>query len=436
VYDQHKKKKPTMKNHTLQDKSSPPSNRAYVLFILVVVYTFNFIDRQIIGILAIPIKADLGLTDTQLGMMGGLAFALFYTGLGIPVAMLADRFSRTWIMTVALVVWSAMTAASGLATNFWQLFLARMGVGVGEAGGVAPAYSLIADFFPPSQRARAMSIYSFGIPIGGALGVVFGGVIATLIDWRIAFFIVGLAGIAIAPIFKLTVKEPLRGGFDRKQENTKPPGLKAIFKTLLRKPSFWLVSVGASCSSMMGYGMFFWIPSFLVRSFELSLLNASLVFGGVLLTGGVVGLWAGGWLADRFGQMKRSRYITIPAAAFLLAVPFYALAILSTDLTLTFALMLVPTALGLVWLGPVISVIQHLVKPDMRATASAVFLFINNLIGIGLGTVLIGALSDALQVRFGDDSLRYSILAGTSFYVMAAGLFYMAARWVEQDWEN
>ena len=148
-------------------------NRAYVLFILVVVYTFNFIDRQIIGILAVPIKADLGLTDTQLGLMGGLAFALFYTGLGIPVAMLADRFSRTWIMTVALTIWSAMTAASGLATNFWQLFAARLGVGVGEAGGVAPAYSLISDFFPPNQRARALSIYSFGIPIGSAIGIVF-----------------------------------------------------------------------------------------------------------------------------------------------------------------------------------------------------------------------------------------------------------------------
>ncbi len=158
------------------------SNRAYVLFILVVVYTFNFIDRQIIGILAVPIKADLGLSDTQLGLMGGLAFALFYTGLGIPVAMLADRFSRTWIMTVALAVWSLMTAASGLATNFWQLFAARLGVGVGEAGGVAPAYSLISDFFPPNQRARALSIYSFGIPIGSAIGIVFGGVIASLLD--------------------------------------------------------------------------------------------------------------------------------------------------------------------------------------------------------------------------------------------------------------
>ena len=186
-------------------KSDSP-NRAYVLFILVVVYTFNFIDRQIIGILAVPIKADLGLTDTQLGLMGGLAFALFYTGLGIPVAMAADRFNRTWIMTAALAIWSAMTAASGLATNFWQLFAARLGVGVGEAGGVAPAYSLISDFFPPDHRARALSIYSFGSPIGSAIGIVFGGVSASMLDWRVAFFIVGLAGIAIAPIFKLTIK--------------------------------------------------------------------------------------------------------------------------------------------------------------------------------------------------------------------------------------
>lgn len=412
------------------------SNRAYVLFILVVVYTFNFIDRQIIGILAVPIKADLGLTDTQLGLMGGLAFALFYTGLGIPVAMLADRFSRTWIMTVALAIWSLMTAASGLATNFWQLFAARLGVGVGEAGGVAPAYSLISDFFPPNQRARALSIYSFGIPIGSAIGIVFGGIIASMLDWRIAFFIVGLAGVILAPIFRMTIKEPPRGGFDRQREDSAPPSLKTILRTLSRKPSFWLVSVGASCSSMMGYGLFFWLPSFFVRSFEMTLLNASLYYGAVLLVGGLAGIWAGGWLGDRFGQMKYSRYVNIPALAFLIAVPFYMLAMLSQNATLTFVVLLIPTALGLAWLGPVISVIQHLVPPNMRATASAVFLFINNLIGIGIGTLAIGALSDALQAQYGDDSLRYSILAGTGFYVLAASLFYLASRWLEQDWEG
>jgi MFS family permease len=411
-------------------------NRAYVLFILVVVYTFNFIDRQIVGILAVPIKADLGLTDTQLGLMGGLAFALFYTGLGIPVAMLADRFSRTWIMTAALTIWSAMTAASGLATNFGQLFLARLGVGVGEAGGVAPAYSLISDYFPPGQRARALSIYSFGIPIGSAIGIVFGGIIASLINWRYAFFIVGLAGIIIAPVFRLTIKEPPRGQYDRQRSDTQAPSLKTILNTLLHKPSFWLLSLGASCSSMMGYGVFFWLPSFFVRSYHLSLLNASLFYGAVLLIGGVAGIWAGGWLGDRFGHSNRAQYARIPAIAFVATVPFYILAILSPTLTLSFVVLLVPTALGLAWLGPVISAIQHLVPPNMRATASAIFLFINNLIGIGLGTFAIGLLSDTLQARFGDDSLRYSILAGTGFYIIASVLFFLAARWLEQDWED
>lgn len=413
-----------------------PSKRGITLLLLVVVYTFNFIDRQIVGILAVPIKADLGLTDTELGLMGGLAFALFYTGLGIPIAMLADRFNRTWIMTIALTVWSAMTAACGLATNFWQLFAARLGVGVGEAGGVAPAYSLIADYFPPGQRARAMSVYSFGIPIGSALGIVFGGVIASMIDWRTAFFAVGLAGIVLAPIFRLLVKEPPRGGFDPKPASQKAPAFVEIMRTLATKPSFWLASLGASCSSMMGYGLFFWLPSFLVRSFGLTLLDASLFFGAILLIGGMVGIWAGGWLGDRFGQDQRSRYLTIPAIAFVTTIPFYVLGILSTNLVLTFFVLLVPTALGLVWLGPVISTIQHLVRPNMRATASAVFLFINNLIGIGLGTWALGALSDGLAARFGEDSLRYSILAGTTFYVIAASLFYIASRRLDKDWEG
>jgi MFS family permease len=425
-----------MQTNNSTDDDHQVTNRAYVLFILVVVYTFNFIDRQIVGILAVPIKADLGLTDSQLGLMGGLAFALFYTGLGIPVAMLADRFSRTWIMTVALVIWSGMTAASGLATNFWQLFAARLGVGVGEAGGVAPAYSLISDFFPPNQRARAMSVYSFGIPIGSAIGIVFGGIIASMIDWRWAFFIVGIAGVMIAPIFRMTIKEPPRGGFDRQREAVKAPGLKLIVQTLMTKPSFWLLSLGASFSSMMGYGVFFWLPSFFVRSYGLTLLNASLFYGAVLLIGGLAGIWVGGWLGDRFGQDQRSQYARIPAIAFLCTVPFYIAAILSPTLTLAFFVLLVPTALGLAWLGPVISAIQHLVRPDMRATASAIFLFINNLIGIGLGTYAIGALSDTLTAQFGDESLRYSILAGTGFYIIAAALFLLASRWLEKDWED
>ncbi len=413
-----------------------PAYRAYVMFILVVVYTFNFIDRQIVGILAIPIKADLNLTDTQLGLMGGLAFALFYTGLGIPVAMLADRWNRTWIMTIALTIWSGMTAVCGLATNFWQLFLARLGVGVGEAGGVAPAYSLISDYFPSNQRARALSVYSFGIPIGSALGILFGGYIASKIDWRFAFFAVGIAGILVAPLFKLTVAEPPRGQYDEKKTDQSSPTLKVIVQKLLHKPSFWIISFGASASSMMGYGLFFWLPSFFVRSFGLELFEASLVYGSILLIGGIAGTWAGGYMADRFGAGKRGNYVVIPAIAFLGTIPLYALAILSPDLTTTFFALLIPTGLGLAWLGPVLSAIQHVVPPNMRATASAIFLFINNLVGIGAGTFAIGLISDNLAVRFGDDALRYAILTGTGFYLIAAILFLVSAKRLAQDWEE
>jgi MFS family permease len=411
-------------------------NRSWVLFMLVLVYTLNIVDRQIVGILAVPIKADLGLSDSELGLMGGLAFALFYSGLGIPVALLADRFSRTWIITAALTTWSLMTAVCGLANNFWQLFLCRVGVGVGEAGGVAPAYSLIADFFPAAQRARALSVYSFAIPIGSAMGIVLGGVITSLINWRVAFLLVGVAGLILAPLLRLTIREPVRGQFDRPRDGSKPPGLKVILATLARKPGFWLLSAGASGSSMMGYGAMFWLPSFFVRSFNLTLLHASLGYGAVLLVGGLAGLWAGGWLGDRFGHHDRAQFARIPAVAFLATVPLYALALLSPKLVLTLGLLLAPTALGMVWLGPVLSTIQNLVQPDMRATASAVFLFIINLLGIGLGIYAMGALSDGLRAQFGEDSLRYSILAGSSCYIFAAIFFFLAARRLNEDWED
>jgi predicted MFS family arabinose efflux permease len=422
-------------SHVQETATESPRYRAVVLLMLVVVYTFNFIDRQIVGILAIPIKADLGLTDTQLGLMGGLAFALFYTLLGIPIAMLADRANRTVIMSVALVVWSAMTALCGFAQNFVQLFLARLGVGVGEAGGVAPAYSLVADYFPSAQRARALAVYSFGIPLGSSLGILFGGLIASLIDWRTAFMAVGVAGVVLAPLFKLLVREPARGRYDARGAGARPAGLREVLRVLLSKRSFWGLSLGASASSMMGYGLFFWLPSFFVRSHGLTLMQASLYFAAILLVGGMAGIWLGGWSADRFGTARRRAYALIPAIAFLLTLPFYVAAVTASSLALSFALFLVPTALGLVWLGPVLSAIQHVVPSGMRATASAVFLFINNLIGIGLGTVVLGALSDALSARYGENSLRYAILAGTVFYVVAAALFLLSARRLERDWE-
>jgi MFS family permease len=406
--------------------------RGYVLAILVVVYTFNFIDRQILGILAVPIKTELGLSDAALGMLGGLAFALFYTFLGIPIARLADRVGRVGIIAVAVGLWSFATATCGAAHSFAQLFYARLGVGVGEAGGVAPAYSLICDYFPSGQRARALAVYSFGIPIGSALGIVLGGFITHWMSWRMAFLIVGSVGFWTAPLLKLTVREP---PVARAKQAAQPP-LSAVIATLASKPSFLGLALGGGACSMMGYGLSFWMPSFLVRSFGLSVLQASLSYGGLVLVAGTAGIWAGGALADRLGARRRSAYALVPAVAFLCTVPFYAVGVLSTHLSVCLLLFSVPTALALAWLGPVLAAVQHLVPPGQRATASAVFLFVNNLLGLGVGTMLIGAISDALNVRGGAgvESLRYAILAGLSCYLVAAGLFTWAGRFLERDW--
>jgi len=429
--------------------------RAYVLSILILVYTFNFIDRQILGILAIPIQEEFAVSDTQMGLMRGLAFAIFYSVLGIPIAWLADRTNRVWIMTIALTLWSAMTAVCGLTMNAFQLFLARMGVGIGEAGGVAPAYSIISDYFPSEKRARALAIYSFGIPVGSALGIIFAGIITTILDWRSAFVIMGIAGVLLVPLFRLTVREPKRGMFDPPGSKTEAPSIKEVMSTLTRKPSFWLLSIGAACSSMMGYGLFAWVPTFLSRSFadDLplafgwaegwlipsnagTLLYAAYFYGTIVFVGGTIGIFLGGYLGDRLGQAKKSAYALIPAIAFAIATPFFLIGVSSTNLTVLFFVMLIPTALSLAWLGPVLSAFQHIVPPNMRATASAIFLLINNLIGIGIGDLAIGAMSDAFSSLQGTESLRYSMLCGTVFYVIAALLLLAASRFLERDWED
>ena len=403
--------------------------RALALAMLLLVYTFNFVDRQIFSILVPAIKADLSLTDTQLGVLGGLAFALLYSTLAIPLAWIADRTSRTWTITISLGVWSGFTALCGWAGNFAQLFGARLGVGVGEAGGVAPSYAVIADTFPPESRARALAVYSLGIPLGSAAGVLLGGYIATMVDWRAAFIVVGLAGVAIAPLFRLLVREPVR---DRTIAATEP--VRRVFAILARKPSFWLLAFGASASSMLGYGLAFWLPSLLKRSFHLELQDVSYFYGAILLLGGVPGVLLGGFVGDRFGTKDRAAYARAPAIAFVIAVPLFAAGILSSSVTAAFLFFLVPQALAYVWLAPVITAVQHLVPPHMRATASASFLFINNLIGLGAGSFALGALSDGLTKRLGDEALRYSMLIGLVLYLVAALLMWLAAKPLRKDW--
>lgn len=407
------------------------SPRSYaMLAMLLLVYIFNFIDRQIISILAVPIQKELGVSDGEMGLLGGLAFALFYATMAVPIARLADRWSRTWIITISLAAWSGFTALCGLATSYTQLFLARLGVGVGEAGGVAPSYALVADLFPQTMRARAMAIYSLGIPLGSAAGVMFGGWIAQTFDWRTAFIAIGLAGVLIAPLFRLVVREPVRPA----TRQTDTPSFGAVVATLARKPSFWLLSVGSGMSSMVGYGLLFWLPSFLKRSHGLELTAVGQFYGMILLVGGVAGVLLGGMLGDRLGRKDRGAYARVPALAFLVAAPLYAVGIATPSLTLAFVVLLLPQALSLVWLGPVLTAIQSLVEPRARATASAAFLLINNLIGIGLGSTIIGAISTAMAARYGDESLRYAILVVLSFYLVAAAFYALASKRLAKDW--
>ena len=382
-----------------QDKSS---YKAWVLFMLLIVYIFNFIDRQIIGILAVPIQAELSLSDTQLSLMGGLAFALFYTALGIPIAWLADRKNRTWIITIALMMWSLMTALCGLAQNFAQLFLARLGVGVGEAGGVAPSYSLISDYFPSNQRSRALGIYAFAIPIGSALGMLIGGVLTNLIGWRLTFIVVGILGLAIAPLFKLTVKEPKRGKYDSTTSDITAVPFSTVIQILKKKKSFWFLSLGGASASMMTYGLLFWFPSFLVRSFDAELITffswlpsfmlptdpspvlfVSYFYGIILLVGGIAGIWLGAVVSDKLGETDKTIYGRAPAYSFIATIPFFLIGILSNSLIIVFFSFMIIQALSFVMMGPLVSSLQHIVGPNMRATTSAIALFINNLVGIG-----------------------------------------------------
>ncbi|MGQ0590610.1 MAG: spinster family MFS transporter [Sphingosinicella sp.] len=407
-----------------------------VLLILLLAYIFNFIDRQIIGVLAVPIKAELALSDTELSLMGGIAFALFYSGLAIPIAWLADRKSRVNIIAVSVALWSGFTALCGVAQNFWHLFLARMGVGIGEAGGVAPSYALISDFYPKEKRGRALAFFSLGIPIGSALGVFFGGWIAQNLDWRSAFIIVGLAGLPAALLVKLGIPEPVRGGFDSADgaaSEPAPPFL-AVAATLGRTPSFWLLSFGAASGSILGYGLIFWLPSFFSRSFGLELAEVGWFYGTIVLIGGVAGTWLGGWFGDRAGPANPAAYALIPAICFLIAAPVFAAGLFAPSLAVGWVLFAIGQMLALAWLGPVIAAVQHIVPPNMRATASASFLFINNLIGIGFGIFFLGFMSDTMSAAYGADSLRWSILYGLGFYLLSGLIYLAASRRLARDW--
>ena len=404
-----------------------------VLLILLLAYIFNFIDRQIIGVLAVPIRAEFGLDDNDLGNLG-IAFGIFYAAIAIPIAWLADRRGRVGIIAAAVAVWSLFTAACGLVQSYAQLVVARMGVAVGEAGGIAPSYALIADYYPKERRARALAFFSLGIPIGSALGVFFGGWLAAALSWRTAFLIVGLAGLPAALMIKAFIPEPVRGRFDAPAPGAAAPLFAEVARTLAGNPSFWLLSFGAAFGSILGYGLIFWLPSFFNRSFGLSLADVGWFYGSIVLVGGVAGTWLGGWIGDRVGPSRPARYALIPAICFLITAPAFAAGVFAPNLYVAWLFFTLGQMFALAWLGPVISAIQHIVPPAMRATASASFLFVNNLIGIAFGIKFLGWMSVRLGAAYGAESLRYSILLGLGFYLVSAAIYFAAARRLKRDW--
>ena len=404
--------------------------RRRVLLLLLLAYIFNFLDRNIAGILAVPIRAEFHLSDTALSELG-VAFGLFYAVIAIPIAWFADRRSRVNIITLSVALWSLFSAGCGMAQSYTQLVIARMGVAVGEAGGIAPSYSLLTDYYPNERRSWALALYSLGIPIGSGLGLFFGGWLATHFSWRSAFMIVGLPGLAIAILIKLLIPEPERGRFDSKAAVVTKH--ERISRSVIGNCSFWLLSSGAASGSIMGYGLLFWLPSFFNRSFGLSLSQAGWFYGSIVLVGGMAGISLGGWLGDRLGFARPGAYAGIPAFCFLGTVPLLALALFTPNLWLCWLLFTIAQMLALAWLGPVLAAVQHIVTPKMRATASASFLFINNLIGIAFGVYFLGRLSDAMKAAHGANSLQYSILYGLGFYLLAALFYFIAAGRLKHD---
>ena len=410
-----------------------PAVRNYALSVLVVVYTFNFIDRQILSILLEPIKQDLGLSDSALGMLTGFAFALFYATLGIPIARFADRGNRRNLIALALTIWSGMTALSGLAQNFWHLLLARIGVGVGEAGCSPPAHSMIADYFPAENRATALGIYSLGIPFGILFGFIAGGWLNEFFGWRVAFFVVGIPGVLLALLVRYTLREPPRGMAEGRVAEVEQPTVMETFQFLWSKRSFRHMAVGGGLTAFVGYGVVTWVPSFLIRSYGMSTGDVGTYLGLILGIPGGIGIALGGYLADRYGARDTRWYLWVVAVALIACVPLSFGVYLSATAFASLTFLIIPILLGNFYQATTFSQTQGLVSLRMRSVAAAVLLFILNIIGLGAGPQAVGILSDVLQPQYGDESLRYALLILSLVNVWSAYHYYLAGKYLKDD---
>lgn len=410
------------------------AQRRYAMVILAIVYMFNFVDRQILAILLPAIKAEFGASDAVLGMLAGTAFALFYVTLGVPIAQYADRANRRNLLAACVAIWSAMTAVSGFAQNIWHLALARIGVGVGEAGCSPAAHSMISDLYPPEQRSTAMGFYTLGISSGIMLAFLAGGWVVTNMGWREAFFVVGLPGLVLAAIVRYTLVEPERGSSEGRAASEAPPTLMQTLRFLAKRQSFVHMSIAAGLSAFVGYAVLSWMPSFMDRSFGKAYGELLVWLGLILGIAGGAGFFFGGYIADRVGRTQQSKALKFIAVTVFISAGLSTLMYLTNSWQLSLLLFIIPAAMTNVYLAPVLAQTQSLVGLRMRSVASALVLLIINVIGLALGPWATGLLSDLLATEFGNESMRYALLMVVVIVLPWASLHYWrASRFIDAD---
>ena len=422
--------------NTDQNPYNSARARYYALGLLTVVYTFNFVDRQLLSILQESIKADLLLSDQQLGLLTGFAFALFYTLAGIPIARYADRNNRRNVVAIAIALWSFMTAISGLVQNYLQLLLARIGVGVGEAGGSPPAHSMISDIFPPERRASALAFYSMGINFGILFGFLAGGWLNEFFDWRVAFFVVGAPGIVVALFVRYTLREPIRGLMEDRQDVATDTPFLEVLKLLWSRLSFRHLAIGGALNAFAGYSSSNWTASFMIRSHDMSTGELGTWLALIMGVGGAIGVFWGSYIAERLAKFDVRWYMWMPTITGMICVPFMIATYVVEGAYTALIVSIVPGILFNVYLGNSLAMTHALVGLRMRAVASAILFFLINLIGMGLGPWGVGLLSDMLSAELGNESLRYAML-----YLLPAAMgwsavhFLLASRTLQKDLE-
>ncbi|SIQ09462.1 Predicted arabinose efflux permease, MFS family [Aromatoleum tolulyticum] len=410
--------------------------RRYTLLLLFLVSMFNYVDRTIISILQVPIKRDLGLSDAQLGALTGLSFAIVYSTLSLPVAYWADRSNRVRIIAASLALWSVMTALTGLAAGFAALVLLRIGVAVGEAGSVPSTHSIVADLYAPARRATVLALWGLSLPAGMAFGYVVAGQLEAAVGWRATFAIVGIAGVALAPLVFLSMREPVRGRFDPPAQQVPPAhGMAEVVRHLWGLRTFRYIILAGACQAYAQYSVMNWNAPFYGRVHGMPLAQISLYLA--LLNGlcSAVGMYAGGRLSDHMGQRDPGGRLRVVAVALIAMTPFALAQYLTSSAALSLAFGAVASTLMMFYFGPIVAVPQLLVPSSMRAFTSAVVILTFNLLGLGLGPFVTGLLSDLLATRYGmqTESIRYAICSATLFSLVAGGLFWRAASHLQRE---